>query len=423
MRMNNNRLLLGLSAALMGLVFTTPSAQATPAFARQMEMNCSSCHTQTIPMLNAVGRQFKLSGFSMTNGNKSMITGGALNTSLPLAINAGVGFKSSYLSSNSTTTRDELSIPSGASIMIGGKFAENAGANTMWNGDGLIHLQSTFAQPIGSGRAGLSIYGSQGHGPFIATESYNTGLHKELSMFDNPLRTNAAQATGLGSGPASGVAAFYNGYGVTVAGALWAKGFNSTFNNKGLDIEGSRNNLYRITYDLPVMAGWEFSLGAFGLNGSTTGTPNKLFENTGAAFLTAPWAGQPTTFHTKAHGFDLQAQGAVAGMSTQLVVTHVGNWEYKMTDYITGATRGTPQDAKVTSAEGQMMVLEKVGVRAGYMTYRNNLNNTNGYKTRSAGVVYNYADNVRFSVEQARIDNNPGTGDSKETMLQALVAF
>ncbi|HEY0635187.1 MAG TPA: hypothetical protein VGE00_07390 [Gammaproteobacteria bacterium] len=430
MRMKNNRLLLGLSAALMGLVFTTPEAQATPAFARQMEMNCLSCHTQAITTLNSFGRQFKLSGFSMTKGGKSMITGGDLGMSLPLAINAGAGVKSNYVSySEDNVARDNLSTPAGTAIMIGGKVAENAGAHTLWSGDGVVHMQTTFTQPLGAGRAGLSIFGSQGHGPFIATESYNTGLHKELSIFDNGKNTNAAQATGLGMGPASGLTAFYGGYGLTVTGGLWAKGFNTTFNNQGLDVDGSHSSLYRVSYDLPMLAGWEFSLGAFGLNGSTTGTPNKLFENTGAQFLTTPWASQLTTFHTKAHGFDLQTLGSLAGMQSQLAVMHVGNWEYKMTDYLTGAARGPAQDAKATSVEGRLMVVPKFGVSAGYMSYSNNpisgvAVTAPGYKTRTLGLLYNYADNVRFSVEQSNIDSDAASAATyKVTMLQAIIVL
>jgi hypothetical protein len=200
-------------------VFST-AAEATPAFARQMEMNCLSCHSQALTTLNSFGRAFKLSGYSMARGDKSMITGGTLNTSLPLAVNAGIGLKANYVSSDDAAVRDNLSFPAGSAIFFGGKIAENAGVNSLWNGDGLIHFQATFAQPVAAGRAGFSVYGSQGHGPFISTESYNTGLHKELSVFENVGRTNAAQATGVGSGPASGITAFYGGHGLTLAGGV-----------------------------------------------------------------------------------------------------------------------------------------------------------------------------------------------------------
>lgn len=433
MKIKNNRLTLGLSAALLGAVLAAPQAQATPAFARQMEMNCMACHTQALTTLNSFGRQFKLSGFSMTSGNKSMITGGDLGTSLPLAINAGMGVKSNYVSySNDSVSRDDLSVPAGSAIFISGKIAEDAGANTLWNGDGLIHLQTTFTQPLGAGRAGFSIYGGQGHGPFISTESYNTGLHKELGIFDNPGYTNAAQATGVGAGPASGLTVFYGGYGLTVTGGMWAKGYNTNYGNKGLDIDGSHSSLYRITYDLPVMVGWEFSLGAFGLNGSTTGTLSKLYENTPLA--SAPWV-TPTlmaTVRTKAHGFDMQALGNIAGMQSQLAVMHVGNAESDFRHPVSGALIGpaqTRQDTKATSVEARVMVVPKFGVSAGYMTYRNNpmdgiANTPAGNKNRSLGLLYNYADNVRFTVEQSNIDSDAANvATYKVTMVQALLAF
>jgi len=418
--MNHNLIkpVLASLAAVSCAFLAVSEAQATPAFARQMSMNCMSCHTQTVPLLNSYGRQFKLSGFSMANG-KEEIKGGDLGLSLPMAINAGVGFKSNYLKSNGA--RDDFSSPAGASIMVGGKIAEDAGVNTMWNSDGLIHMQGTFTQPVGEGRAGFSIYGTQGHGPFIATESYNSGLHKEISMFDNPDRTNAAQATGLGKGPASGLAFFYGGHGLTISGAVWAKGFNSTFNNKGLDADGIDSTLYRVSYDLPELAAWNISVGAFGLSGSTTGTPSKLYENTGVPFLTAPWANSLTTFDTKARGIDMQVIGAIAGMSSQVVVTQVADWKLRVNDVATGALRSN-QESKASSIEAQIMPLAKLGIRAGRMVFGDMLNSNNDYGTVSLGVVYNYADNVRFSLERTEIDNSV-VADVKETMVQALILF
>ena len=88
--------------ALVGLTAVAFEAQATPAFARQMEMNCMGCHNQQVPMLNSFGRQFKLSGYTMTSGKASMITGGDLGMSFPLAINAGVGIKANSLTTDQT---------------------------------------------------------------------------------------------------------------------------------------------------------------------------------------------------------------------------------------------------------------------------------------------------------------------------------
>lgn len=303
---------------------------------------------------------------------------------------------------------------------MGGKIAEDAGVNTLWNGDGLIHLQTTFTQTVGEGRAGFSIYGGQGHGPFIATESYNTGLHKELAMFDNPGRTNAAQATGIGSGTASGLALFYGGHGLTISGAAWSKGYNSSFANKGLDVNEIGSSLYRVSYDMPELASWNISVGAFGLGGSTTGTGTKLFENTASTLATSAIL---ATHETQANGFDMQASGAIAGMSSQIVVNHVTNAKFRTFNTATLAAIGTAQDSKATSIEAQFMPVAKFGVRAGRMIYSDMLANGD-YHTVSLGAVYNYADNIRFSLERSDIDySNIATADFQETLVQALIGF
>jgi hypothetical protein len=47
------------------LMLTTSSAQGLPSFARQMDMACVACHTE-FPILTDMGRQFKLSGYTMS---------------------------------------------------------------------------------------------------------------------------------------------------------------------------------------------------------------------------------------------------------------------------------------------------------------------------------------------------------------------
>ena len=50
-------------AIAMGLA--TPRSWALPSFARQMNLQCIACHTD-FPQLTDMGRQFKLSGYTMS---------------------------------------------------------------------------------------------------------------------------------------------------------------------------------------------------------------------------------------------------------------------------------------------------------------------------------------------------------------------
>ena len=419
-------------AAVIGLTGMAFEAQATPAFARQMDMNCMSCHNQSVPMLNSFGRAFKLSGYTMTSGNKSMITGGDLGLSVPVAINAGVGIKSTYTSSDATNARSELAIPAGSAIMIGGKVSENMGANVLIGNDGIGHMQVAYSAPVAAGNAGLTYYGTMGHGPFIGIESNNTGLHKELQMFDSSGRTNAVQSmgVGLGMGPASGLTAFYGGNGLKAAFGVWSLGFNNINWNGGVDTDGGMGSLYRLTYDTPQLAGWGFTVGAFGVSGKHEGTTALLFENTKLA--AAPWV-SPTAINNhevKASGFDLQAQGSIGGMDTQVVLANVSNYEFILTNAAgvafggpTGPSAQMGKDLSATSLEMQIMPTSAWGVRLGYMTTTNNAAATNaGTKTTAFGVNYNYADNVRFSLEKSTQDPDGGTSNT-QTLLTTIMAF
>ena len=62
------------------------------------------------------------------------------------------------------------------------------------------------------------------------------------------------------------------------------------------------------------------------------------------------------------------------------------------------------------------------GIRLGMMNYNDKGFSTNDYKTINFGVNYNYADNVRFSLENSRIDLASGK-DYSEVVLTGLVGF
>jgi hypothetical protein len=58
---------------LASAAFLAPATicRAVPSFARQMNMQCIACHTE-FPVLNDMGRQFKLSGYTMSTGQTDL---------------------------------------------------------------------------------------------------------------------------------------------------------------------------------------------------------------------------------------------------------------------------------------------------------------------------------------------------------------
>ncbi|MFB6261476.1 MAG: hypothetical protein ABEJ96_05255 [Thiohalorhabdaceae bacterium] len=54
-------------AAALGLALWLPqAAQAIPAFARQTEMSCTTCHA-AVPKLNSFGEDFAANGYRLPN--------------------------------------------------------------------------------------------------------------------------------------------------------------------------------------------------------------------------------------------------------------------------------------------------------------------------------------------------------------------
>ncbi|HED18878.1 MAG TPA: hypothetical protein ENI74_05175, partial [Gammaproteobacteria bacterium] len=79
----------------LALYLTTTAALAVPSFARQTGMQCGACHT-VFPELTAVGRTFKLGGYTLAN-MKQIQTVGAdgrlkINAIPPLSAMLQTGF-------------------------------------------------------------------------------------------------------------------------------------------------------------------------------------------------------------------------------------------------------------------------------------------------------------------------------------------
>lgn len=57
---------------IVGMIFTTTSSlQASPAFAKQYDMQCASCHVSLPPMLNSTGMKFLRNGFRFSKSDET----------------------------------------------------------------------------------------------------------------------------------------------------------------------------------------------------------------------------------------------------------------------------------------------------------------------------------------------------------------
>ena len=114
-------------AALAAGVLAWHPAHAVPSYARQMGMACSGCHS-TIPELNAFGRQFKLTGYTMTTAeqvkNEKDLS---INRSVPLSLMLQTGFTHVQKTVPDTQNND-VQFPQQLSLFYAGRISDKLGA-------------------------------------------------------------------------------------------------------------------------------------------------------------------------------------------------------------------------------------------------------------------------------------------------------
>ena len=112
-------------------LLAAPGAQAVPSYARQMNMDCSGCHTR-FPQLNAFGRQFKLTGYTLSAQQQieTKDQNGETGLSLPSYAALGLMFQTSYTSTSKSvpdTQNSSVQFPQQLSLFFAGRLAPKLG--------------------------------------------------------------------------------------------------------------------------------------------------------------------------------------------------------------------------------------------------------------------------------------------------------
>jgi len=452
MSLFNTKKMLLLAAAVLPLT----TLQASPGFSRQMDMSCMACHNQTMGQLNSFGRKFAASGYTMTSGSQSMIDGDTLKLGLPSALNAGVLLKARYLKSNPDedgaheevgTDRGSLEMYKVSKLFFGGKIAENVGGMGNYSYDS-FGAKVTYVDELGSGYAGITGFMDDDFGPFSGGEYYNTGLYAPLKLFESRRSTNAAQATEIGHGPATGIQAYYGGETLYVSAGAYLPAISQ---HEGLDSGTSGIGVGRIAV-APTFGEWTVMVGAYGLSGTATMSEAALDNVKPKADST-----KLIDIKREAFGLDAQIEGNIAGASTVLVLNAVlknrttlydngiGDYVERM-DPVTGYFVNSEVELKAGdntafSAELQVNPWEAFGIKLAYLYYNDEYSyadskfidkqDRNDY---SLGLDYSLRQNVRFGFEYTYSNvivndrrSNGGTlqslPDSKNILAFAIIGF
>ena len=430
--------LLLLSGAL--LLVLPEAANALPGFARQTGESCTSCHTQNMPKLNTHGRHFALSGYTLydaKNENQSLIEGSEVALGLPAVLNVSAVLKARYVKStqdtNNTeavgTERGEIQVLEGSGLFFGGRVANNVGSIVSLTGDPSSDNDVVFggkailAYELFNGYSGLSLYSTKINGTFSGMENFNTGLNAPLKQFENANSTNAAQATGIGRGPATGLQAYYgDDHFFATFGAMIP-----SQNSEGLDAGSSVIPFARFAYNQPIAKTWNIMLGAYWLSGDMKASDQALngeLITTGATL---------TNIHKEGYGIDFEASGNIGSVSTMTTinVTLKNIVENSLPIGSTISPNLEATDNQAASIEFQVNPITPLGVKIAYLTYNNNATQVNNsfvnwydYNAPSLGLTYTPRQNIVLDVQYSYITPSGITLDNySEFYLSAAIAF
>ena len=316
------------AVALATGFFSADKAEAIPAFARQMQMSCKSCHFQHFPKLNAFGRAFKANGY--TDVAVDTINGD-WGSSLPVNLNMSWVTKIRYLKNvdndacNDCTggAKGELQIVDEGVFFIGGRVAEHVGAAVEVAGGAWANGTIVFGHDLESlhTHLGLAVWSTDGAGPFWGKEIFNTGLIRGARGWENRDMTQSAAlfyradmndsegiAGGAATNSASGLTMYANHEWFFASLGAWAPGqgpggAGANTVDVGVDFAG----VYRFALTPPQIFGFDTMVGVYGVWGGSS------------------YAGQAEQVDVEAHGIDFQAQGNVTdGISLEIT----GNFLY-----------------------------------------------------------------------------------------------
>jgi hypothetical protein len=385
--------------------------QAVPAFARQTGMACVSCHSGNYPALNAFGRAFLSSGYTM-RGAAPLVEGEDL--SIPADLKMALVTKIRYeLSDTVKGGRGEIQWPDEAGLLVGGRAAENIG----------FMAELGLMEPSGFGsflsykthfnvtpNVSIVMFGTDGLGAGYGMELMNTGLKRSQRPIENRKGMSAFQRLGTGAGEAEGLAFTYHDNDLMVSYSQWAPHYG----NVNANILGGLASNLRATYFMNV-SGWDMGVGASYMSGTIkeggTDPANEIVV-----------AGQ---------GIDFQAIGDIGTIPSEFYVSYGVTPKAKDADLavgdpgyvdhtITNAFNGdTANDHTALGLLGKFYVAPKTSV---YLAYGSTDDGTSATLNETTiGAQYMLAQNIKL--ELFNVSYSKDTGSDDYTMVELFSGF
>ena len=352
------------------------NANAVPAFARQMGVSCSACHSENgYPALTRFGREFKASGYTMIGSEKVVGGGKTLSDkliSLPSALNMSV-VGGTTIDSGSGSTGTTVAT-NNFGMFLGGRISENIGT---WieigysEGDTATpqHFElANFVVPItfkmGENYLGIVPYNTDGH-TATASEFYDNGGFAAISHI------GARDVYG-----AKGLSLYVYNPNYFINYTAWANGNKST---SGMKLA----NYFRVAYT-PQVGIWDLEFGLQYMTGNTN-------DADGDGYVT------DTTIKkkTNAYSIDFNAMGKVNKMPLDIEMSYA-KAKYDPDSLFT--TNTDHKDGKSFVFDAKLGVIPKTLVAMIDYSYDDHAQDSND-KVKTTQLAFRY-----FITENAKIE-------------------
>jgi hypothetical protein len=392
------------------------AAHAVPAFARQTGLACSACHTQHFPTLNAVGRRFKLDGFTRTE-KQALVEDARL--SLPASINASLFIKVRAQKTNGedpddvrTTNSWELQFPDEFALLVGGHVSEHVGfilEGQLPEGGAavLASFKMPFSYPIGGVQASVIPFTTDALGASYGFELLNTGAVRNIRFMEHRNDFSAQQYVGTSS-PAAGAAFVVGNQHFFANFTRWAPVHLATAD--GLANPFPTANYARVALT-PTVDKWDLGFGAQAWFGTA-----RVDDGTGTATVTST--------DTKAWAVDGQAQGQVGTLPLGVFLSYARSEATSAGDN-PNQFNGRPRDRTAFAVAGELGVLP--GRATALLAYRHGDNGAaTNHQDRAItiGGIYQLHQNVQFQLNYTfrsgdAFDPKPANGNQLLTLMLA----
>ena len=374
---------------LVGVWLVPEQASAVPAFARQTSMPCTACHFQHFPALNSFGRSFRSGGYTLTGG-QGLIEGDDI--SLPMMLNASVVTKLRYQKTNGNTDEGtdygQIEWPDEAAFLIGGKLAKDAGFLMelgLTDANSFLSTKVHFnVAKMGGTQLSVIPFSTDGLGSAYGFELLNTGAQRSQRPIEERKGFSAAQALGLGSGEATGIALVASGHNYFFNYTPWVPGWED--NNTAVKASGLAH-YFRAAY-MPFIGSWDTGFGVQIWSGDAEANNE----------------GEVSTIPTDGWVIDAQLQGNLMNMPLGVYGSYgqcsgtdeasTGLTHFADSDFCNGA-----DDAESFGIVGQLGVLpNKANVFLAYRAVDDGSDDDSEFNATTIGANYLFSQNIRFEL-------------------------